>query len=119
MGRPPTSRRQCLECNIFHETCNGEQFERERGSKVCINRVQSHETPMNRVQIAAFLSLYHAKVSRGMKSVDAFVEAICQTSDDAWREAVKKRPEKIKRYLLTKPKMTHDERQTKIFDDEE
>ena len=90
----------CLDCNIFHITCIGELFERpKKGVKMgCVYQVKSVNNPPNKIQVAAFLSLYKAKRKGGMDKLNAVTEAIVHSSDEVFAKAILKRPELIKKW---------------------
>lgn len=79
----------CMKCNIYHVVCMGEQFKeafnRDGGVKRdCANREFSPGNTPNRLQVDAFVSLNRRKILNGMTPLNAFVEAIVQTSDDVF-----------------------------------
>lgn len=93
-----TRRENCLDCNIFHDTCNGKRryvFNPE--TKKCKNQVTTPNNAENALQVEAFRSLYKVKKGCGVSSEEAFVEAIVQTSDDAYERAKLERGDLIKR----------------------
>ena len=80
----------CEECNIYKETCNGiSKFKPNESDFNCKNRIQSQINNTNPLQVAAFNSLYNIKVLNGESQVQAFSDAIVQTSDDVF-EAIKR-----------------------------
>lgn len=90
----------CEDCNIYHITCLGELFERPATgyAKGCVYQVKSANNPPNKIQVAAFMSLYKAKRKGGMDKLNAFAEAIVHSSDEVFAEALLKRPELIKKW---------------------
>jgi hypothetical protein len=83
----------------------GELFERPKAKvikgismKECISQVKSPNNPPNKIQVAAFISLYNAKVRHGMDKWNAFAEAIVNTSDEVFAEAMLKRPHLVKKW---------------------
>ena len=95
--KPREKRDICHDCNIFHVSCNGELFERS-GRKACINQVKLPDNTKSKIQVAAFGSLYRAKIRLGTEKLQAFVEAICQTSDTVFADAKLKNPHLIKQW---------------------
>jgi hypothetical protein len=90
----------CYNCNMYHISCHGEMFKRpEKGyKKGCINQVRSEDNTKSKIQVAAFGSLYRAKRRGGTERLQAFVEAIAQTSDEVFANAKLKNPHLIKQW---------------------
>ena len=95
----------CLECNLFGESCDGislyiptKQNKASVKLSSCVNLTQTKENTKNPLQNKAFCSLYRTKKAYGMSSELAFCEAIVQTSDEAFQDAQKKRPELIRQF---------------------
>ena len=90
----------CHDCNIYDDSCKGERFEKSKGpyKKECVNQVQSPNNTQSKIQVAAFVSLYKTKRRLGMDILQAFVEAIVQTSDKVYAEADLKNPDLIKKW---------------------
>ena len=78
----------------------GELFKRpDQGvKKECVYQVKSPGNTKSKIQVVAFSSLYKAKRNGGMENLQAFIEAIAQTSDEVFAEAKLKRPELIKQW---------------------
>jgi len=96
---------QCQECVIFQEKCNGKtHFEVDTETKSeslipkCKNKVGSGSCTKSTLQVEAFRSLYQIKCRTGEPTLDAFVGAIIQTSDDAFADALKERGPLIREY---------------------
>ena len=95
-----TKEDMCYDCNIFQESCNGRTlFKPNTETGKCMNQVTTAENTPSPIQVHAFRSLYKTKVSMGMNSDEAFVEAIAQTSDSAYEQALKTNPNEINEYM--------------------
>ncbi len=90
----------CHDCNIYHISCTGEMFERSKGTykKECVNQVSSPGNIESKIQVSAFCSLFKLKRRHGVEILQAFVEAIVQSSDDVFAEAKLKHPHLIKQW---------------------
>ncbi len=95
-----TKRDICHDCNIYHISCMGEMFERSKGTykKECVNQVQSPGNIKSKIQVAAFGSLYKIKRRNGVDNLQAFIEAIVQSSDEVFAKAKLKRPHLIRQW---------------------
>lgn len=97
----------CYRCNLFHESCYGEQFKwatRTDGKRKqdCTHRVCDRDNIASPIQIQAFYSLYRVKRKGGTDKMMAFTEAIVQTSDDVYDAALQKNPEMVEEYYRAK-----------------
>lgn len=90
----------CHDCNIYHISCMGEMFERSKGTykKECVNQVSSPGNIKSKIQVAAFGSLFKTKRRCGVDVLQAFVEAIVQSSDEVFTEAKLKHPHLIRKW---------------------
>ena len=95
----------CMDCNLFHDTCMGEKFERQEkrivgktSLKGCKHQVKSPTPVSSPIQVAACRSLFNAKVTRGMDKHTAFMEAIVQSSDEAFAEAMQERSSMVSKW---------------------
>ena len=107
-----------MRCNIYHVSCLGEQFiwatQRDGARKLdCKNRVFSPDNTPNRLQVDAFVSLNKRKIAGGMDHLNAFVEAIVQTSDDVFATVSVKNRVAMQEYLDTKDKKWTQQREPK------
>ncbi len=89
----------CIECNIYTETCNGINLYEAKGYYgYCDNKVTTPPNTFNSLQVFAFHSLYRVKIATGMDSLCAFAEATVQTSDTIWRKIKVKNKHLIEQY---------------------
>lgn len=91
----------CHNCNLFQYTCKGERFETKEKAEDCIHRQCGADNTKNRIQVDAFRSLFKTKIAVGMDNMQAFAEAVVQTGDKAYAEAVEKRSHLIARLPKT------------------
>ena len=83
------------------ETCDGKSFfwiDPDKKKKTCANQGQGTGVILNPIQVEAFQSLFRAKVRGGMSNLEAFVEAIVQTSDVVFAVMKKKNADLIAIY---------------------
>ena len=100
MNTPEGNTDICHNCNLFHLTCRGGNAFKPttKGQYDCQNRVCMPGNTPNKIQVAAFNALYKTKIGCGMDKLHAFVEAITQTSDDAFADAIKHKTDLIEIY---------------------
>ncbi len=83
----------CENCTQYDVSCDGQsRYElkiTQKGIRACANRDFGEMPRKSVVQVAAFHSLYRAKIRYGMDSLQAFVEAIVQTSDTVFKKVKK------------------------------
>jgi hypothetical protein len=76
-------------CVNYKLTCDGEQryIINYRNKQKCESMKRAPDNTPSHVQARAFASLFSIKVKCGMSHLNAFVEAITQTSDDMFVQA--------------------------------
>ena len=89
----------CRECTKYKLTCNGtELFTTVPDRLICANQDSGSYVIPSPVQVDAFLLMIKLKRALNIAPLQAFVEAIVETSDDRLADAAKYRPALIEKY---------------------